>query len=201
MTYPTPKYRGLDTVELEDVTWIVTGRLMRIVDTLNERTWRQGLSWYRDANTYARKLAEAHDVPFEYVVGIIAALSPRVSWSDNLKGTESILADGEQASTMALGTNVVKALWIADGSDAGDILGGRKVRSFWRNISAPYDSLDVTLDGWMVKALGLPSHRYLERKGAYDAIADGFRIVATEHGILPHQLQAAVWIQARGEAE
>ncbi len=201
MTYPTPKYRGLDRVELEDVTSLVTDRLRDIVDTLDRETYRRGLSWYGNANAYARKLAEAHDVPFEYVVGIIAALSPRISWSDNLKGAESILADGEQASTMALGTNVVKALWIANGSDAGDILGGRKVRSFWRNISAPYDSLDVTLDGWMVKALGLPSFHYLERKGTYDAIADGFHIVAAEHGILPHQLQAAVWIQARGQTE
>ena len=198
--YPTPRH-GLNGDELASVTDTVADRLRSIVDRLDHETWTLGMSWYGNANAYARTLSAEYDVPYEYAAGIIAALSPRVSWADNLKGADSILADGEQASTMALGVNVVKALWIENGSDPDSILGGRKVRSFWRNISQPYSSLDVTLDGHMVNALGLPSHRYLERKGVYDAIADAFRTVAEEHGILPHQLQAAVWIHVRGDAE
>ena len=196
--YPVAKSRSLDRVELEDITGIVVEQLCDIIDTLDHETWVEGMAWYERANSYALKLSDKHNVPYAHVAGIIAALSPLVSWEDNLKGAHSILVDGEQASTMALGSNVVKALWISDGSDPDTILGGRKVRSFWLNISQPHNSLDVTLDNHMVRALGLPSHRYLERKGVYDAVSDGFRIVANEHGVMPHQLQAAVWIHVRG---
>lgn len=195
------KHRGLDRVELEDITWVVVGKTRSWSYWLTHDEWLEGMSWYERANNRARRLSDQFNVPFAHIAGIIAALSPRISWEDNLKGANSILTDGEQASTMALGANVVKALWIGDGTDPDNILGGRKVRSFWLNISQPHNSLDVTLDNHMVKALDLPSHRYLERKGVYDAISDGFRIVAEEHGILPHQLQAAMWIHVRGESE
>jgi hypothetical protein len=104
---------------------------------------------------------------------------------------------------MALGENILKAERLLDGEDPEDVLGGRKVRSFWRNIYAPSNSLDVTIDSWMLKLLApeAKSYNWLARKGVYDALADGVRDAAEALGCRPHELQAALWIHARGTGE
>jgi hypothetical protein len=137
---------------------------------------------------------------------MIAALSPRNSWEGNVDDCEALLED-DDAITRAFGPNQHKAEWIKMGSDPDLILGGRKVRAFYRNIAFPHSSLDVTLDSWMGRALGLPSHTnhgeqgYLARAGVYDRLSDGFRIVAEDHAVMPHQLQAAIWLDQRERKE
>lgn len=200
--YPTPPGK-LTSQELEQVERLTHHKLHVLINHVTREEWALGATWYVEAGNLSRRMAEKHDLPSVYVAGIMAVLSPRVRWDDNIKDTENVLTDGEEAATMALGPNVAKALWIIDGTDPDTELGGRKVRSFWRNISDPHGSLDVTLDGWMVKALDLPDTRgrYLERVGVYDAISDAFRTVAAERGIMPHELQATIWINVRGSAK
>ena len=190
--------RALTDEELATLTSDTVDQLEIRCDWLTQAEWIDGMEWYQLAHGLAQRWSQKHKLPFDYVAGIIAALSPRIQWEVNLADAKSILEDGEQASTAAFGPNVVKALWILDGTDPESELGGRKVRSFYRNISDPYVSLDVTLDGWMASILG-HNPKFLERKGTYDAISEGFRIVAERHCILPHQLQAALWISANGK--
>lgn len=202
MTYPvTATPRGLTAEELQQVTDTTVTTLRHLVDRLTHDQWVTGLNWYFEVHVTARHLARTWYRTIDQVAGVIAALSPRCRWEDNLWDTESVLNDGEDASVTAYGTNVVKALWILDGSNPEDILGGRKVRSFYRNIAHPSTSLDVTIDAWIIRILNLPYEKYLQRAGVYDAIADAFRTVAEEHGVLPHQLQAAIWTLGRGNHE
>ena len=190
--------RGLSSEELDTLTTNTVTQLEALTDRLTHDQWIDGMEWYQLAHGLSQRWSQEHKLPFDYVAGIIAALSPRIQWEVNLADAKSILEDGEQASTAAFGPNVVKALWILDGTDPESELGGRKVRSFYRNIADPYASLDVTLDSWM---MGLLKHnpKFLERKGTYDAISEAFRIVAEQHCVLPHQLQAALWIGANGK--
>ncbi len=190
--------RALSPEELATLTSDTVAQLETLVDRLTHDQWADGMEWYQLANRLSHKWALEHGLRFDFVAGIIAALSPRIQWEVNLADAKSILTDGEQASTAAFGPNVVKALWILDGTSPESELGGRKVRSFFHNISDPYGSLDVTLDSWMAGLLGHNRH-FLERKGTYDAISKAFRIVAERHCILPHQLQAALWIGANGK--
>ena len=190
--------KGLSHDELATLTTNTVAQLETLTDALTHDEWAGGEEWYQLANQLCNEWALDHGLRFDYVAGIIAALSPQIQWEVNLADAQSILKDGERASTAAFGPNVVKALWILDGTDPESELGGRKVRSFYQNIAYPYHSLDVTLDSWMAGMLG-HNPKFLERKGTYDAISDAFRIVAERHCVLPHQLQAALWIGANGK--
>jgi len=190
--------KALTSEELATLTSNTVAQLETLTNRLTHAEWVDGMEWYQLAHGLSHRWAAEHRLPFDYVAGIIAALSPRIQWEVNLADAKSILTDGEQASTAAFDPNVVKALWILDGTDPESELGGRKVRSFYRNIADPYASLDVTLDTWMTRVLGM-EWKFLQRKGVYDAISAAFRIVADRHCVLPHQLQAALWIGANGK--
>jgi hypothetical protein len=111
---------------------------------------------------------------------------------------------------MALGKNIVKAWTIINGEQPADeVVSGRKVRSFWRNLADPGTSADVTLDVWMLRALVPDSwtshysdpYNFLARKGVYDAISDGVRRSADDRGMMPHEIQATLWCHVRGSSE
>jgi len=52
----------------------------------------------------------------------------------------------------------------------------------------------VTLDSWMFRAHGLPDSI---RLGTYQALAEAYRSVASELGLIPNQLQAIVWLHIK----
>jgi hypothetical protein len=172
-------------------------------ETITSITITRLLDWYFEAHRTAKALGKEHGLSTRSVAGIIAAMSPRCSWENNLDDTRLILESGENNGFFSFEDGVGKALWIIDGEDPDTVLGGRKVRSFWRNIADPDGSLDVTLDSWMGRCLTLPAggrhaeQGYLDRAGVYDAIADGFRTVAADHAVMPHQLQASLWLAER----
>jgi hypothetical protein len=203
ITWPTSPTNGR-RLDAGTVTTVTVNRLRKIVDTIDHETWKAGMAWYETANAEARALAAKHGVPSDTVAAIIAALSPRCNWANNLDDTRLLLEDGPDNGFFAFDANVGKADAILNaGFDVDTTLGGRKVRAFWRNIADPYGSLDVTLDSWMGRALDVPADRahgeqsYLDRAGVYDAISNGFRTVADDHGIMPNQLQAAIWLAER----
>ena len=80
------------------------------------------------------------------------------------------------------------------------MLGGRKVRSFYRNILG-IDSA-VTVDRHAVAIVyGRPLSdreiKLLERAGAYTVIASAYRAAARRLGIAPSTLQAVTWLAWR----
>ena len=81
-----------------------------------------------------------------------------------------------------------------------DILGGKKVVSFYRNICDPMDEEPITVDG----------HAFCIAKGsrevgvritptAYDKVADAYRHVARNVGLVGNQVQAITWLTYRRE--
>jgi len=199
-TYPEAPRRGLTADEITQVESLTTDRLRAMLPRLRDH-WQTGLYWYEDAHRIAQSIGRLFGCSVTTAAGVLAALSPRIGWETNQDESKHVFEYGEDWGYVALRANVDKALDIIDGADPEHRLGGRKVRSFYRNILDPYGSLDVTLDGWMAYVLDLPKgHKYLERRRVYDAIADGFRTVAAEHGIMPHQLQATVWLSVRNGA-
>lgn len=158
---------------------------------------RKGLAWYANARAEARKLGTT----LHRGVGVIAALSPLQSWDTNIALAHKLAdehAAGNPMPTSGYGfkRNTAKAWAILDGARPLDILGGDKVRSFYRNIlGCPHS---VTVDRWAVRiAMGDPKHSGNVPSGQYGAMADAFRDVAAELGISARDLQAATWVWIR----
>lgn len=159
----------------------------------------EGLEWYRKARAEGRALGRT----LHCGVGVIAALSPMQAWDVNIDLANRLAelhAAGEPMPTSGYGfrANAAKAWAILDGARPLDILGGDKVRSFYRNMLGCSHS--VTVDRWAVRiALGDPSHNGKVPNGEYEPMAQAFRNVAARLGITAQHLQAATWIWIRRE--
>lgn len=157
----------------------------------------QGAVWYPLAHLFA------YDIGRRSVsrgAGIIAALSPQMSWAENVKLARS--ASGSGRITGHTGANCAKALKCRQGYDPLDHLGGLKVRSFYALILDPTNAWDVVIDRHAFDiAMGYETNnlarKVLERKGGYDAVSDAYRKAAANLGILPHVLQATTWLTWR----
>lgn len=165
-----------------------------------------GAGWYAVAHELALELGEGLTTG----AGIIAALSPQISWVGNIAAAQALVSErsheGAQA-VGALGDGISKGLRILEGEKPSLVLGGRKVRSFYRNICLPTRAGAVTVDRHAV-AIALngiggasPSDKWLERAGTYQLIASAYRAESRSLGILPHQLQATVWLAHRRELD
>lgn len=159
----------------------------------------EGLDWYKRARGEGRKLGRT----LHQGVGVIAALSPMQAWDTNIVLANKLAAAhdaGEPMPTHGYGfkRNTAKAWAILEGARPLDVLGGDKVRSFYRNMLGCEHS--VTVDRWAVRiALGDPRDEGKVPSGEYDAMAQAFRDVAAELGITAQQLQAATWVWIRRE--
>ena len=156
-----------------------------------------GHAWYGAAASIARIVADGHGIDQSSGAGIIAALSPQCSWDENIVRALAH-CDGDMVGATA--DSLRKADAIASGGRPVDVLGGRKVRSFWRNI----DGRDqyVTVDRHAVaivfgRALSDREIKILEKLGAYTIIAAAYRAAARRHGIAPSTLQAITWLAWR----
>lgn len=168
----------------------------------------EGHAWYATAHAFAVSLAERHGLTVEAAAGIIAALSPRVSWSLNLRLAEQLCATG---SARGLGVSIRRATRILLGESPATVLAapagsprsGQKVRSFYANILNP-EATDgpVTIDrhAWDIAAgfAGTDADRSgLDRVGVYSGLEDAYRVAARILGVAPTTVQATTWVAWR----
>lgn len=160
-----------------------------------------GLDWYPTALGHAVRLSEAYALTVPQAAGILAALSPQVSWGFNLEWSEEV-AQGETLSrglTLSLG----RALMIQRNPDIDPlaILGGDKVRAFYACIISGGDTAEVCIDrhacdiatGVRGSFNSLTHKRYRDTAEAYRAAAR--RLSATGEATLSApQLQAITWV-------
>lgn len=194
--YPTPA-RALTPSDLELVGVIALRRLRSIKPSTS--SWEQGMAWYEQAHQFCRDLSEIVSHPVDRLCWALAALSPLNHWHRNKIDLVDLVTTGDCA---ALGPCRTKARRVLAGEPVSEVIGGNKVKAFGDNIANPETSRAVTLDSHMAKALELPGEfKYLERAGVYDTIAGVIKRSARGRGIAPHQLQATLWIEARGKSQ
>lgn len=158
-----------------------------------------GAAWYAVARRECRRMARAHDVTLATAAGVVAALSPRVQWSTNLKLADQTLAQrgtDAPAPRGAMLANYRKADRIANGERPLDVLGGPKVRAFYRALMG--DANACVVDTWMLQAVEWPAPN-LNAKG-YAAISAALVNAARLANLPVSELQAIVWTQVRGDA-
>lgn len=164
-----------------------------------------GLGWYATAREVATTLDPTDPAR---AAAVLAVLSPRTSWPQNVKLAQDAYAGRKVGS---LGANVRKAEALLAGGDPEDIVSGAKVRAFWRTIVDPTDPRAVVIDRHAFDVAcdqvtdDATRGRYLGRKGAYDELSDLYRraakIISKETGQAwtPAAVQATTWVYWRRE--
>lgn len=155
-----------------------------------------GEAWYDVAHSFSRGLAEKNDLTIDHGVGIVAALSPGCEWLRNLALAERMASHGDCRHPYGDAIHKARAIWTGTHPEA--VLGGDKVRSFYRNILVPELDGPVTIDRHAVSCLvGRKVEGVPQRKGYYERLADVFRDVAAELGRPAHVVQAQAWLAWR----
>jgi len=179
-----------------------------ILDTADASEWRAGVSWYRTARRIAGVIGRSagYRGPAAYVVGagVIAALSPSLDWDRNVAAARGVVATRDRSGDARFqsAANVAKAIRILDGESPLDVLGGSKVRAFYRCILDPSDTAPVCIDRHaaavaygrsltdadMSRAVGGPR---------FELLADAYRAVGAARGLTPSAVQAITWVTWR----
>lgn len=173
----------------------------RIVDVWRQATVAElveGMDWYVDAHALAVKLSPSDPAS---AAGVIAALSPMMSWGQNIILAERAYADGKASG--ALFSNVAKANRILAGERPEDVLGGDKVRAFYGVIADPSSDAVVVdrhaFDIAVGRVTNNESRQALSRKGVYESFANAYvraaKTITRETGmdVSASQVQSVTW--------
>ena len=169
------------------------------------------ISWYQEAHDFAHFMAFTYHITVQQAAGVIAVLSPRVTWEQNLSGAMNLTLthfEGKEvyeATLCGYPDNIVKAWNILCNPDVAteQLLGKRapKVRAFYDNILYPKSSTDVTIDSWMVRAYYNDTHHTgtIKNEDERLAIKSEVERLAIKYGFRALDMQAILWIQIRKE--
>lgn len=165
---------------------------------------KHGRAWYQDAHRFARGLSRATGLDFPRVVGVIAALSPRCAWSENVTAALTLVRTGRlPKGTPVLPLNVIKAREIMAGKPPLSVLKGSKVLAFYDNILSPKTSQHVTIDIHAARAAynkasltKTEESRVFRVQGNLE-LQQAYKRTAKRLNLRPHKLQAIIWLAVR----
>ncbi len=168
----------------------MTNTILGALYRASNEDWDEGKRWYRDAHNYALRLGP-------HGPGVIAALSPNNHWDRNKEMAYEACKQGHAKGVGHTGLCETRATAILLGAQPLDVLGGRKTRSFYRNISEPDREGPVTIDRHAFEVAGGSNVRDLERIGVYAQIAGAYRAAGRQMALRPQEAQAITWIAHR----
>jgi len=154
--------------------------------------------WYAEANLFAKELSEQYDISISICTGVISALSPVKTWSQNKICADKMIAVGK-SNHMKQFENKAKEILSSDGSDKSilGILRGSKISSFYLNIMYPNNSENVTIDR---HALSVSLGKWITdedyrgmTKVQYQFFVDCYKYTAKQIEISPLLLQSSTW--------
>ena len=169
-----------------------------------------GLTWYSEANKYARDLAARFNLSVQQIAGLIAVFSPQAGWVENKRYALTFLYNPNARIRSKVQTDKAKLILTlkieSDIYNAQSTRGAAfKTKAFFKNILNPDIDADVTIDRHAiasciqhpdnVSALG-DEYGQLTAK-QYQFFQDCYIKAAKQVNILPHQLQAIVWVTYR----
>jgi len=165
-------------------------------------------NWYFEINDYCQTLSEVYNVPLVKVAGIMSALSPNNTVRLNCISLEKFLRTKGNCKVTTYNMQKRKALTLLNSHDnitveeVKAILGknkdsGLKTKAFFDNIFRPHVSTEVTIDLWMIRWAKIEGCLTPKR---YRDTAQKVKDLAMEIGVIPHQLQAKIWVDIRGKA-
>jgi hypothetical protein len=168
--------------------------LQALWDQADARTRREGLRWYVDARIAAQQISDVYGLSIQQAAGMIAALSPRTTWAENVFNAW-MCASGRRVATLTHCREKAEA--IRDGARITQVLKGPKVLAFYRAILG--DKRAVVVDSWMLRAIG--HHREQATTKQYERAAQTIARAAAAVGVCPRDFQAVIWCQVRGASQ
>ncbi len=170
----------------------IRNRLAALYQKASKEDLQAGHAWYAAARMEAVRLARKHGVTEATAAGVIAAISPQMRWSENIRVADAVLGGANHGTFRA---NILKAIAIREGARPLGVLSGPKVRAFYQAIRGNESA--AVIDVWMVRAARWT--RKLTPK-AYALIAKAIASVAVVFGTTVARVQAVVWTVIRGSA-
>jgi hypothetical protein len=196
---------GINRQLIEDKLSI--GNLYDRLESATGEEWAEGLAWYDTAYGIAEAIAAHYNIPVDIAAAIIAAISPQQAWNINIDLAWALCENPTSAKDFGLGLGSDRAKFLFHNPQANplDVLGGPKVRSFYRNIAEPWTPGAVTIDRHAIAILAgretarwFDDHpKFLGRVTVYRQASGYYRTAARAYGILPQQAQAVAWVSHR----
>ena len=155
----------------------------------------QAITWYPNAGYDCEDIAEESGISLAQACGVVAAWSPRMRWSKNLEVARQHLQGKKNLGLSQSARRADNVL--VHGIEALDTPTGPKTYNFAWNLFGDYYA--VTIDIWMMSAAGLDTDRPTGLQ--YRELASAVRRLAKRHNMQPAEMQALIWIAARGSAE
>lgn len=169
--------------------------------------WREGKLSYFRYRRLMRRIGEFYGFTLQQTTAGFCCLSPNNDFMGNLRSLASLLKglqEGVEPSRIVVSTYracLHRAIPFINGVEDfenhyANRKTGKKILNFYRNIINPLDSDAVTIDGhaysiWMGQRMTMKEA--VRSKFSYDAVADGYRKLASENGLLPSQAQGILW--------
>ena len=178
---------------------LMTGSAQNIIDVYESATDTQllaGENWYESALFLAEELADKHDIEsVENVAYAIAALSPQKDWIPNQVAIIELCETGSTRQQSRI--NIDKARRCLAGELSA--LKGPKVERFAEAIIDPLGNSTAVIDRhafsiWMGSKQSDKQLTVLQRKGAYEIVADAYAEAARIMDVPVHIAQAVTWV-------
>jgi hypothetical protein len=179
----------------------MTGSTQNIIDSYESATDTQllaGESWYEQALFLAEDLADKHDLEPVNVAYAIAALSPQKDWITNQVAIIELCETGTTRFQSRI--NIDKARRCLAGELSA--LRGPKVERFAEAIINPLGDTVACIDRhafsiWMGTKQTDIQIKVLQRKGAYELVADAYSEASRILDVPVHIVQATTWVVHR----
>lgn len=168
----------------------------------------ESMKWYPQAHDFAVYLSKEYHITVEQAAAVISVLSPGNNWDRNMTDADLVCqAWKNEDYDVQVGTyrpqlmkawNILTngARWSNSEMEAAiSQPTAKKTRSFYHNILDPKDPRYITIDRWILRALGLWTNSTTPRLYALGETA--ISEVAQEKGVVPCILQAFVWVVIR----
>lgn len=184
--------------------------ILRFYELASLSELQDGLTWYTEANKYCAELAKRFDLSIQQVAGLVAVFSPQAGWVENKRYTVSFLYQPNIHVRSQVQTD--KAKLILKLHNEADIYNAQstreaafKTKAFFKNILNPDLDNSVTIDRHAIAScIQHPdnvspldqSYGQLTRV-QYEFFQSCYIKAARQVNVLPHQLQAIVWVTYR----
>jgi len=189
---------------------ITTKNIIAIYKLAKPSEIKHGLTWYVNANSDCKEIAEKLELPLHIVIGVVSALSPNNKWERNIINAEDLCTafiNGQDMDSIKVSTyhKMKQKAWsilqsMPSYDETIDILNGKKIVSFFRNISG--DETDITIDGharniYYNDKQGLTTPNTNIKKNEYKDIQKAYTRASKKLGIKAYELQAITWVAWR----
>ena len=193
------KFRGKELSRTQ-----VKNNILAVLKQADKETFKNGAEWYTVANGIAKKVQVASDteINLAQAVGVIAALSPLKSWSQNIQLAFEFVIGKRSGHTGVMVKKAADILALNNPTtdEIVEILKGQKIVNFFLNIYYPNKDVAVTIDRHAIgiALIGTKKIKQEETDGQitklqFEFLVHCYKWAAAELNLSAVQLQAITW--------